>query len=307
MTTNANNSTQNIIHWHILGAGAIGCLWASYWHDDAIETTLITRSPEDQRIFSRTKGNKTQQYTINTLANDQIDSAISHLLICTKAQQSLEAYKRLKSNLRKDAIIVVLQNGMTAKELSTQHQQQLFAATTTDGAYFKSHGKLIHAGTGTTFLGSLTLPIRASKELCQILPSKLTIEPCDNIEQRLWQKLAINCAINALGVKYQCKNGEIITSNDRAAELRALCQEIQQIASALHLGDWFNDLYDHVISVITKTSENVNSTQQDIINGKTTEIGELNGYLCRQAASQSIPAPLNRALYELVIQKSSLQ
>ncbi|MCZ0867320.1 2-dehydropantoate 2-reductase [Dasania sp. GY-20] len=300
---------QHSPHWHILGAGAIGSLWSAYWQQQHFATTVISRRHSGPRQLELIAPQSRFAFSQQQLTAVDLEQEIQQLLITTKAHQCLAAFNSIQHRLSDDAVIVVLQNGMAVNTLPTRAQQRLYAATTTDGAHFKNDKTLVHAGQGETYLGPINayakqLPADA---LMQQLPSALHLHYCLDIEQRLWRKLAINCAINALGVKYQCRNGELISNAAIRQELIDLCQEISMVAAALELGPWFDNLYQEVAKVAQLTHNNINSTLQDINQGKTTEIIALNGYLCDIAKSLQLATPLNQALLELVLANSPAQ
>lgn len=197
---------------------------------------------------------------------------------------------------------------MAIKNISVSPKQTLIAATTTDGAHFKDSNKLYHVGNGISYLGlwnqnEKPFSNQQKEELLTSLPQQLNISFCDNIEERLWQKLAINCAINALGVKHQCTNGELLRNPIIHNEFKALCEEIASITRKLNLGPWFDEILAHASEVAKLTSANINSTLQDINAGKQSEISELNGRLLQSANEINYPAPINKALVDLILEK----
>jgi 2-dehydropantoate 2-reductase len=117
----------------------------------------------------------------------------------------------------------------------------------------------------------------------------------------LWHKFALNCSINALTVKYQCRNGELLTLPAAAKELTALCKEVQEIASAIKPASWFADLATDIKSVLTRTADNRNSMLEDVRNQRETELSQLNGLLVQHAKKLGIAAPLNEQLMAVVL------
>jgi 2-dehydropantoate 2-reductase len=287
-------------HWTILGAGAIGSLWAAYWREDACPVTLISHHPAKKRTLTL-NNNGSKEYSVDVTTSAALDTNIDRLLITTKAHQTVDALSSIKDKINPGATIVILQNGMAATELSFSSQQKVFAATTTDGAYCESPLNVTHAGKGKTLLGAID-PTNSEQanQLIRLLPSSLNISVSENITEKLRQKLAINCAINGLTVKYQCRNGELLSNQQAYQELTALCEEISFITARLEWGLWFEALQQEVEQVLELTAENINSMLQDYQRKKPTEIIQLNGYLYQQAQSLNIPCPLNRAITNFV-------
>ena len=289
-------------HWAILGAGAIGSLWAMYCYKAGLPFSLIGRSPHSGCLKITADGQQWQTDVSIQTAADSLDE-ITALLVCTKAQDTQTAIDSVRSRLANNADVVFLQNGMALEAICHQlPEQNLFAAVTTEGVYRQSPDHLVHAGKGQTHIGSLSGQGKLEAEqLCQSLPhSYLTIKPVENISEYLWQKLAINCAINALTVKYQCRNGELLDKPEALATIREVCNEVRSVATALKITTDFSELESTVKSVLQTTAKNYSSMYQDVANQRPTEIDYLNGYLCQQAEQLQIPCPANQALIKLV-------
>ena len=293
-------ANQKKPHWSILGPGAIGCLWAGYWAQQQQNSSLIGRQAHPGPLQLLRHGN-TQTFTIETQTAEQLTQPIDYLLITTKAQQTQPALDSVQPWLSDGAIIIVLQNGMAATEISTLPQQKLFAATTTDGAHRTRSRHIIHAGIGQTSIGPLSASaMQFGERIMALLPTQLHINYSDNIRCQLWQKLAISCAINGLTVLHQCRNGELLNITQARQSISDLCQEIIAVTQALKLGQWFTQLEHEVEQVLILTADNISSMQQDIRQGRRTEINQINGYLCRQAEQLGIALPHNQALLKAV-------
>ena len=284
-------------HWYILGAGAIGCLWAAYWRQMGAEVTLITHTPRDtDRLTLTYKGGETH-YRVNTLTAEQlIDSnhCIDYLLVTTKAQHTVDALLHVQPQLGSQATIAILQNGMASVEAKQRFSEyNIYTAITTDGAYRRAPMDVVHAGRGNTF-------VDCDPHTAGLLPSGLSIQACDDIDRRQWQKLAINCAINGLTAVYRCKNGQLLENPEAMQGLRALCEEISAIAIAAGQAAAINELEARVIETLTTTADNYSSMYQDIAHHRETEIDYLNGYLVAVAQQQGISCENNLKLIEQV-------
>ena len=83
--------------WHILGAGALGCLWAFNGIGGKRDMRLILRNQEALAQFKRRGGvsaivdGNTLLQPCPALLADQIDTPIEQLLVCCKAHQTRAA------------------------------------------------------------------------------------------------------------------------------------------------------------------------------------------------------------------------
>ena len=284
--------------WYILGAGAIGCLWASYWRQAGFPVVLITPSPRQQSFIELDVKNKTTQIDVEHITIDQLAASkqcIEYLLVSTKAQHTLKATSAIQENIDEKATLLILQNGMAAKQLPALFiNQTIITAITTDGAYRTGQQAVVHAGHGITHVG-------CEPSFLAYLPTQqLNIEACDDIEVRQWNKLAINCAINGLTAIYQCRNGELLSIPQAKKRIEKLCDEVVLVADALKLSPALSQLMDQVENTLCTTAENYSSMYQDVHHRRSTEIDFINGYLCEVAESHSIDCQENqRIVFEI--------
>lgn len=289
-------------HWHILGTGAVGCLLASHLAGQHIPLTLLPRRPPapGQRCGSvhltlEGLGGGTC-YTLPWEVGEQGDH-ITHLLVATKAYDVAGAVAAVAHRLRPDATVLLMANGMGFAEEVTRHlpDHPLTFGTTTEGAFRRADWQVLYAGRGATRIG------RPGRERAPdwfadwraALPD-CTWEPA--IEDALWRKLAINCAINPLTALHGCRNGQLGTDPALARRVRALCREIARVSEAAGRGQAVVDLETTVFGVIAATADNRSSMLQDAAAGRRTEIDYISGYLVATADALGVDAPLNRDL-----------
>ncbi|ARN74782.1 ketopantoate reductase family protein [Oceanicoccus sagamiensis] len=284
--------------WYILGAGAMGCLWASYLTLAGLPVVLITRNKRNGNAINLTKANHSQSITIKQITLGELKPStltIKHLLVTTKAQQTISALSDIKPHIDNDAILFILQNGMAGKHIANLlPTQQLITGITTDGAYRTDELSVVHAGTGETLLGD--------KSIIDCLPKNhLAIKFCDDIDNKQWQKLAINCAINGLTAIYQCRNGELLENEEALSRIKLLCNEITAVMHALGLSV-HQSIFDQTLHTLTITADNYSSMYQDCQQQQSTEIDFINGYLCSEAQRLNINCPENQRVLAAIKQ-----
>jgi len=292
--------------WHILGAGALGCLWGAYLCKSGKEVELLLR---DQAAFDEFRqgnvitltGNKQQdRLPVGASIVTQGAPGIEQLLITTKAHQTMMAMNAMAPRLAAGCRLLLLQNGMgVAEQIAGAFPDfPLFCGVTTDGAYCPQPYTVVHAGKGDTYIGSYRNLEDPSHLIEQLPVGFLEIHPCNDIEARQWRKLAINCAVNGLTVIYHCRNGELLNIEPARARLVRLCAEIARLGAAIGFPEWQENLYPNTEAVIRMTAANYSSMYQDIDNMRSTEIDYINGYLNQVARRHGITCPENEALYQ---------
>ena len=291
--------------WAILGLGSIGSLWASRFIDKQVSVEPLLRD-EKKVAQLKTKGltirhnGESKTYHPELLyAPSHTGPTITHLLITTKAHQTLPALQTFAQRLSPSTHLILLQNGMgVADEIKQRYPSNpLFLGITTDGAYRSDPGTVVFAGEGESWFGP------ANNEKPEALSTLKTVHPASqweaNIYPRIWQKFAINCAINALTVLYQCKNGALLHNQDARLQLTGICIEIEALFHKKNI-PLPEPLLEMALRVAEKTADNVSSMLQDFRAKRPLELAYLNGHLCKEAARIGIKAPANLALIEKI-------
>ncbi|KKO05421.1 hypothetical protein LCGC14_0076920 [marine sediment metagenome] len=306
------------LHWHVLGAGAMGCLWACAMAMQArdgasgrAQVSLLLRHQAALLSYpGHIKSSAMAQPVVmpaHTTGGNVVDlpGQIDNLFVATKAQDTLPALTGVAKYLTTDCRIVLLQNGLKVqREVSQQFgAERVFCLSTSHGAWLRAPFDVVHAGNGETWLGQLTPASDDSaarqQALLAVLPAQqLNIRIDDDIAARLWRKLAINCAINALTVIHDCRNGELLRIPAARQTLTRLCHEISALLQAIPAAPAIDDLFTQVQQVLMVTTDNISSTLQDVRRARDTEIDHLNGYLCELAAQHGLACPVNKAVLQ---------
>ncbi|WGV99709.1 2-dehydropantoate 2-reductase [Vibrio sp. YMD68] len=282
----------------VLGPGAIGALWASHLNKSGHNVSLWSRR-SCPNMSIQLDDNHSQTYL------NQHSHALNNadlLLVTVKSWQVQEALEPLLGSIHRDCIILFMHNGMGAVDpLRAQlDAHPVLLATTTHGALKLSDTKVSHTGQGATQIG----PYNHRGQQCQFMTDVLNhslpnVTWNDNITAALWQKLAINCAINPLTAIEQCKNGQLAGEHHQQ-RLNAIIEEVAQVIQAEGISLYSETLSSTVTTVIQATADNYSSMRQDVFYQRKTEIDFITGYLIDKAAQHRITTPENDKLYKAI-------
>jgi len=288
------------IHWHVLGAGAMGCLFASALHRAGRAITLVLRDGGETGYATLRveREDATEEVRVPVSAGGD-KGPISHLLVTTKAYDVHPAVTSVAHRLDGHSQVLLLVNGMGfAEELQRDFAWLVpYHGTTTEGAYRLAPAHIRHAGRGQTRLGrpGQDDPPGWFEHWSAALDSCVWDR---DIAQAQWLKLAINCAINPLTALHDCRNGELAQRPELAREVARLCREIAEISAAAGYPRIAERVQSAVDEVIAGTADNRSSMLQDILQGRRTEIDYITGHLLAVARQHGIAAPCNTALLE---------
>ncbi|WP_163832613.1 ketopantoate reductase family protein [Spartinivicinus ruber] len=279
--------------WYILGAGAIGCLLASQLAKNNCPTQLIVKQATVKTATIHYQQLDTQ-FTchIPTIDCRSLTNNIHKLIVTTKAYDALPAVQTIAHLLAPHAQIILLQNGLGSQQAIAQSLPHLQVAvgSVTHGCFLTAPFQLVHAGIGQIVIGELSPQLNNRQpfsQFHQLTELPLNIHWTTNPLTTIWEKVAINSAINGLTALYQCKNGELWRQTEIRQQVINLCLETAILLKQLKvpLSDKLENL---VKKVILQTANNNSSTLQDVRAGKTTELSYINGYIIEKAQSMGI-------------------
>ena len=290
---------------YILGAGAMGCLWATYFNDPTrYRVTFIVRSPSQWATVPH-HIHCTPHNSITPVRITHVDDVqeIQHLVVATKAPESLAGVRALSARLAPNAQIMLLQNGMGSQQAIAQAfaQHAIYACSSTEGVYKTQLNQLVHAGQGENHIGGLTT-LAKQPTLQQWLPARL-FEWHEDIDTVLWRKLVINAAINPLTVLYQCRNGALLDHPQAHLHMKQLCAELDSLLHAKGLP------ITHTLAlaeqVCQRTAQNYSSMYKDAEAGRPTEIDFINGFVVSQATQLGLTCPTHEQVINHIKMQTS--
>ncbi|MDD1792680.1 2-dehydropantoate 2-reductase [Enterovibrio sp. ZSDZ42] len=282
----------------LVGAGAVGTLWALKLHQAGHNVHLWTRSEKDT-IQCRLDDHSPVTFSANQtfLLNDS-----DCILVCVKAFQVDTALNSVLPHIHPDTPIILMHNGMgTASQALTKlGDTPLLLATTSQASLRISENTIQHTGVGETRLGGVNQNGKQCDFMAEVLNHALA--PCSwesNIESALWQKLAINCMINPLTAIHQIPNGDLTQPAFRD-KLSKIAREVANVMQAEGMDTNSDILLKSALSVAEATASNYSSMNRDIYFKRPSEIDAITGYLIHCATRHGIAAPQNQALYNAI-------
>lgn len=280
----------------IVGNGAIGNLLAWHCEQNQVPYCLFPREPKPFALQITTLDDAEHQVTPD-VASLTAPPALRLLVLPLKAYQIQAALQSLPSDLSRGTPIMLLHNGMgTLAYVDNLFPDNPVLVSTTSMGAMKSdthHCKI--TGQGHSAVGwhrGKPQDDRAWQRLVEILLPGAVWHV--NIQQALWDKLAINAVINPLTAAFEVKNGELLAP-DFEREITQLCEETARVMNGLGLHANPQQLVENVRNVCRNTAHNRSSMLQDVLHHRPTELAFISGHLLNEAAGLGIPCPAHQA------------
>ncbi|MDZ7688743.1 MAG: ketopantoate reductase family protein [Halobacteriales archaeon] len=279
----------------VFGAGSLGTLLGALLSRAGVDTHLVAR----ERVVEAFEDGVRVEGTENFVARPSISTEprpAEVTLVTVKSYDTPEAADALASVVSADDTVVSLQNGMCNEEvLDEALEATVLGGTTTYGANLRLRdGFIEYTGRGEVVVGDYRGDASPKAESVAETLAPLNARYTDEMDAALWEKLAVNCAINPVTALTRLKNGE---AAERAPEvMRAAARETAEVAH--ENGVRVEGAPERALEVARATAENESSTLQDVRAGRRTEIDALNGYVVRTA--EDVDVPTNATLLSLV-------
>ncbi|MFX1376510.1 MAG: ketopantoate reductase family protein [Promethearchaeota archaeon] len=317
-----------------IGAGSIGSLFGGYLanirskiyeleviffstreHAEAINKDgLRIQKKQEVKKINEIIAYENEKFIKETMENDY-SYKFDYLFLTTKTYDIKKAIIQYKEILDASNWLVILQNGVGNEDIISIYlsKSKLIRAVTSNGAFLKSPGNLIHTGDGITKIGfpffkainsnqekveKAYLDLTLLKELLELAGFKTVI--VKDIVKESWEKVFVNVGINAFGALTNLKNGQLLEFEGIKKLMGEAINEAIQVAKMRDVNLSNKDFIAEAYRVAKNTSENKNSMLQDILNGLPTEIDFINGRVLTYAKELGIKVPINEILTYLI-------
>jgi len=281
----------------VVGPGAMGCLFAAKLTKSGAHTTLVDyRTDRAARLQKSgiTVEESGGTFTAKPSVSPHIPEGQHLVIVLTKA------YSLKNLQFRDSNPILSLQNGLGNIETlcSMVGSARVLAGVTCEASTLLSEGHVKHVAAGPTIIGSWT---SCSPSVAQEALEKagFQIEVTESPGQRVWEKVAINAAINPLTALLGVPNGKLLEMREVRQLMRDLVVETAKVAATEGYKFGYS-LVERTEEVCRETADNISSMLQDVRAGKRTEIDSISGEVLRRAQLASLPTPRTRVVWQLI-------
>jgi 2-dehydropantoate 2-reductase len=299
----------------VLGAGAMGGLYgARLARDPANRVAMI--DPDAGRIGAIARDGLTLEAPEGR-TTVRVEAATSPeglgprdlVIVLVKAFDTASAAASAALLAGPGTMVLTLQNGLGNIEALAKvlGPERVVGGTTSFGAVAGEGGIVELRGLGETVVG---VPGGGGgpgmgRLAAALDRAGLAAKAADDIEARIWGKLAVNAGINALAGLLGVPNGALLTADWTRRLMEAAVGEAVEAAAGAGVGLDFRAVHARTLEICRLTAANICSTLQDLRRGRRTEIDFINGAVVEAAARASVPAPVNRLLASMIRAKES--
>jgi 2-dehydropantoate 2-reductase len=283
----------------VFGAGSLGSLVGGLLAA-AHDVTLVGRADHVEAIRRDGLGLAGEyDRTVHPEARTTLPGTTGLVLVTVKSHDTRAAAEALAAELGEAEAVLSLQNGMGNEAvLADELDVPVLAGTTTFGARLREPGVVACTGVGEVTLGPRN---RGSSPVAERVgeafrAAGIETTVADDMERRLWRKLAVNAGINATTALARLPNGAL-RDGPAGETAAAAAREVVQVAREEEMYLDEQAVLGELRRVVRTTAGNLSSMRQDVRRGRRTEVDAINGYVVSRADQ---PVPVNETLTALV-------
>lgn len=300
-----NNSSVNDQRVLIIGTGALASLFAARLAASGKELIMLGSWQAAIDNINRdgltlVDQNGGQSFHKVKATSDIVDcEGIPNALVLVKTWQTKQAAQQLQSILPENGLALSLQNGLGNAEIlaaALGHQRVALGSTTT-GATLQGPGIVRPGGEGCISIADHPRIDFLSQALKD---AGFDLQEVSDLSALLWEKLAINAAINPLTAFFEIPNGALLEDENLLAWMEGLALEVAQVALAGGINFSMTDPFGAAKAVAKKTASNRSSMFQDILRGAPTEIDAICGAVVSAGNTAAIDTPANQHMLALI-------
>ena len=315
----------NSLHVGILGAGSIGCYLGGVLASRRIDTLLVARerikAELDESGLTLTDLDGARTLLARDTLRVTIDAALlatsDVVLVAVKSGDTAQAGQKLSTTLPRTTIVVSMQNGLHNAEILRAHLPEHVVLAGIVGFNVVAQGNGVFRRTTS---GEIVVEASNDSRIASLvsclqgfgLPTALRAD----VRALQWSKLVMNLN-NAISALTGVPTPQLLFDAKYRRILRAVISEAVDVMrragvataplGAVPVGVFplLLGLPTPLLRLVLKSQLRVDAEARssmwaDLVQGRKTEVDQLNGEIVRLAESIDEDAPLNRRIVEIV-------
>ena len=301
-------AVPSLPHVAVVGAGAMGCLFAARLGERHACVTLVDVDGERLAVIARDgvtlrDDDGLRTVRVEAATAEHVEAPVDLLLLFTKGVHSEAAIRSVAHLASPDLVALTLQNGLGNAELlsATFGGDNVLMGTAHVPADLIGPASVVTHGFGFLDLGGFTVRAhaRASHAAELLAAAGFRTNLSKDIKVAVWEKAAFNAALNATAMICEVANAGIDNAPGRRIAA-AVIDETANVALAQGISLDRHRVETTVAAALREHAHHKASMLQDREHGRPTEIETINGAIARTGASLGVPTPVCDTLADLV-------
>jgi len=290
----------------IIGAGAMGAAYAAMFSEaPGFSVSFVARGERHRRLSRDALRINGKSYMLPVIHPDNHEESTDLILVALKHHHLPDALPDINSLCGSDTTILSVMNGLESEEIigSLCGMEKVVYAIAVGIDAVREGDRYSFAGPGRIVFG--VEHSQGSSWRVELLREALDRAGIPNevppdMRRALWWKFMINVGINQASAVLRAPYGVFQASSDARALMRALMQEVIELARAIQIPLTQDDL-DEWFSILKELSPNGKTSMlQDMEAGRKTEVEIFAGKVVSMGEEFNVSTPVNETVFHII-------
>jgi 2-dehydropantoate 2-reductase len=290
----------------VLGAGAVGAVYASMFFDaSSFSTALVARDARYDRLRAEGLVINGKQYRMPVVHPDQATEPADLIIVALKNHSLPDAVHDLEKLVGDETTLISVMNGLDSEEYlgSVYGMNKVLYAIAVAIPAVREGNSITCPSSGKIYFGEadnihLSERVRTVQEAFN--RAGIASEIPTDMMRMLWWKFMVNVGINQASAVMRATYGVFQTSPDAQALMETLMREVLVLAQRIGVNLVEQDLDEWFAVLKTLSPEGKTSMLQDVEAGRKTEVEIFAGKMVELGTSYGIPTPVNKTLLSII-------
>jgi 2-dehydropantoate 2-reductase len=291
----------------IIGAGAMGCLFAARMAEAGAQVTLVDVDRERLAAIGRDGVTLTDDNGTRTLPMGVALAAdvapVELVVLFTKGLHSAAAIKSVSHLAKSHPVALTLQNGIGNAELLVEGfgADRVLLGTAHVPADFNGLSAVTTHGFGSLDLGGFNAAAHTHAAPVADLLDRAGFKTsvAEDVQAAVWEKVVFNAALNAMAMICETPNAGMDNEPGRRIALNVV-DETVAVAKACKIRIDRDKIAKTIDAALREHAKHKASMLQDREHGRVTEIDMINGAIAREGKRVGVATPVCDTLTDLV-------
>jgi 2-dehydropantoate 2-reductase len=290
----------------IIGAGALGGAYASFFHDmDNHCVSFIASGDRLERLRREGLIVNGKLYNIPVIRPEDLSTPSDLIIVAVKHNQLNDAIREMKNRVGRETTIISITNGIESEmKIGAAYgvEKVLYAVSVgIDGVRdgnrvnFKKRGKIIFGEARNPFISE-----RVGRVQDLFNRAGMIFETPPDMIRILWWKFMINVGINQTSAVLRAPYSVFQTSQEARDLMESAMQEVIMLAEKEGVQLAKEDIKNWETVLFGLNPEGKTSMLQDVEAHRKTEVEMFAGKIIELGKRHHIPTPVNQKLFDMI-------
>ncbi|MBN1266122.1 MAG: ketopantoate reductase family protein [Anaerolineales bacterium] len=296
-------SIQKVI---IVGAGAMGIVYAAHFQDSGLfDTAFLANGERYQRLTREGVYLNGKHYQIPALKPEQKGGQADLILIALKHHHLSRTLPEMDNIVGKHSVFISVMNGLDSERIIGERfgiEKLLYTIAVGIDAV-RDGNQVTCSKPGILYFGQKDN--NSTSEIVDRVKiafdrAGIPSEIMEDMARKMWWKFMINVGVNQSSAILRAPYGVYQKSEEAISLMRSLMLEVIKLAQALKINLTTEDITEWIRFLSTLSPVGKTSMLQDIEAGRKTEVEIFGGKVIELGEELNIPTPVNRTVHQMI-------